>query len=213
MSGLKFQIPPSLLAGIYKDTLIGSNEPAAPLEKNVAAPVPASGAPAQAPVAPAQTQATAPQQPPVHTAPPPPAAALPDTPPDKWFLGGNAKGIVVIVNDLENVYLSDDELQLLTGILNACKLNMQDIAVLNYARYPYPFSRLQQLMQINNCILFEVSLQQVQLPFSIPYNQVQTFNNCTFTYAPSLRTMLGATEEAKLQKSKLWLSLKKMFNI
>lgn len=205
MSGLQFQIPPSLLAGMYKDTLIGTNEPAAPPEKNVAAPVQGATAPAQAPVAP--------QQPPVHTAPPRAAATLPDTPPERWFLGGNAKGIVVVVNDRENVYLSDDELQLLTGILNACKLNMQDIAVINYARYPYPFARLQQLMQINNCILFEVSLQQVQLPFSIPYNQVQAFNNCTFTYAPSLRTMLGTTEEAKLQKSKLWLSLKKMFNI
>lgn len=213
MSGLQFQIPPSLLAGMYKDTLIGTNEPAAPLEKNTALPVQGATAPVQAPVAPAQPQAATAQQPPVHTAPPPAAVVLPDTPPERWFLGGNAKGIVVLVNDRENVYLSDDELQLLTGILNACKLNMQDIAVINYARYPYPFARLQQLTQINHCILFEVSLQQVQLPFSIPYNQVQAFNNCTFTYAPSLRTMLGATEEAKLQKSKLWLSLKKMFNI
>lgn len=227
MSGLQFQIPPSLLAGMYKDTLIGSNEPAAPLEKNTAAPAQAANTPVQGPVAPPQAANTvaepagsyapaantAPKAPVAPTQASRPSVALPDTPPEKWFLGGNAKGIVVIVNDMENVYLSDDELQLLTGILNACKLNMQDIAVVNYARYPYPFNRLQQLMQVNNCILFEVSLQQVQLPFSIPYNQVQAFNNCTFTYAPSLRTMLGSTEEAKLQKSKLWLSLKKMFNI
>lgn len=190
MSGLQFQIPPTLLAGIYKDTLIGSDEATAPVEKNTPVPV-------QAPPAPVQT----------------PVAALPDAPPDKWFLGGNAKGVLVIVIDAENVYLADDALQLLTGILNACKLNMADIAVVNYARYPYPFSKLTQLMQINYCILFDVSLQSVQLPFSIPYHQVQPYNNCTFTYAPALQTMLGASEEAKLQKSRLWLSLKKMFNI
>ncbi|BAV04140.1 hypothetical protein SAMN05421788_104126 [Filimonas lacunae] len=190
MSGLRFQIPPTLLAGIYKDTLIASDEAGVATEKNT--PVPAK----QTPV-------------PVSS----PAAALPDTPPEKWVLGGNARGVVVVVNDPDNVYLADDVLQLLTGILNACKLNMADIAVVNYARYPYPFARLQQFLQINSCILFDVSLETMQLPFSIPYNQVQQFNNCTFTYAPALQTMLGASEDAKLQKSRLWLSLKKMFNI
>lgn len=192
MSGLQFKIPPSLLAGIYKDTLIGSDEAMAPVEKNRPEPV---------------------QAPPVPVTAPTPVAALPDTPPDRWFLGGNAKGVLVIVNDADNVYLADDSLQLLTGILNACKLNMADIAVVNYARYPYPFSKLQQLITINNCILFDVSLQTVQLPFTIPYHQVQQFNNCVFTYVPALQTMLGTSEDAKLQKSKLWLSLKKMFNI
>lgn len=190
MSGLSFQIPPTLLAGIYKDMLIASDEARVPVEKNTKEPVIPEPAPISAP-----------------------ATVLPDTPPEKWFLGGNAKGVVVIVNDPENVYVSDDALQLLTGILNACKLNMADIAVINYAKYPYPFARLQQLLQINNCILFEVSLQTMQLPFSIPYHQVQQYANCTFTYSPALQSMLGTSDEAKLQKSKLWLSLKKMFNI
>lgn len=190
MSGLQFQIPPTLLAGIYKDTLIASDEAMAPVEKKV---------PEATPVQPVTIKA--------------PVTVLPDTPPDKWFLGGNAKGVLVIVNDAENVYLADEALQLLTSILNACRLNMADIAVINYARFPYTFAKIKQLLQVNHCLLFDVSLQSMELPFTIPHYQIQQYGGGSFISSPALQTMLGPSEEARLQKSKLWLSLKKIFNV
>ncbi|MGB5028284.1 MAG: hypothetical protein WBO38_07265, partial [Chitinophagaceae bacterium] len=46
-------------------------------------------------------------------------------------LGNNLKHIMVIVNKTDVIYLPDNELIFLTGILAACKLNIGDVAIFN----------------------------------------------------------------------------------
>ena len=128
-------------------------------------------------------------------------------------LGNNAKGIVILVKDAQNVHLAEDALQLLSGILAACRLNMGDVAVVNISRNHFNFSQIRQQLQVNYCFLFDISMQEMQLAFAIPPFQVFTHDSCTFLSAPALQGMLGGSEEAKLLKSKLWLCLKNIFNI
>jgi hypothetical protein len=44
------------------------------------------------------------------------------------FLGKNEKQILLVVNEDETVFLSDTDLNLLVGILSACKLTLADVA-------------------------------------------------------------------------------------
>ena len=55
-------------------------------------------------------------------------------PEQKWFLGENKRHVVLAVKDDEAVYLRDEWLQFLSSILLACKLNLGDVAIINYAK-------------------------------------------------------------------------------
>ena len=135
---------------------------------------------------------------------------LPET---KWFLGDNKKNICIVVNDLEAVYLNEDLLNFLTTILGACKLNLGDVAILNYNNNNFQYSFIKEQLSPKYLLLFNIEANAIQLPFTIPYYQVQQYDKCSILTAPTLQIMLGTTEEAKLHKSRLWLSLKKMFTI
>lgn len=133
--------------------------------------------------------------------------------PKKWFLGDNKKQILILVKDIEAMYLRDEWLQFLTNILGACKLNIGDVAIVNYANNPINFTTLNEQLNPQFYLLFDVISQDIQLPFTVPNYQLQKFGNATFLLAPSLALMQGNTDAVKMEKSRLWLSLKKLFNI
>ena len=131
----------------------------------------------------------------------------------EWYLGTNKKYITLVVNEKEAVYLKDESLQFLSAILGACKLNLGDVAIVNYEKDPLSYAALKEKLSPQFLLLFDVSAKQLHLPFTIPFYQVQQYDNCQLLLAPSMETMLGNTQDAKLEKSRLWLSLKKMFSI
>ncbi|MBC7721699.1 MAG: hypothetical protein H7068_06705 [Pedobacter sp.] len=133
--------------------------------------------------------------------------------PKKWFFGDNTKQILILVKDTEAVYLRDEWLQFLTNILGACKLNIGDVAIVNYANNPINFTSLNEQLNPQFYLMFDVASQDILLPFTVPNYQLQKFGNATFLLAPSLALMQGNTEAVKMEKSRLWLSLKKLFNI
>lgn len=131
----------------------------------------------------------------------------------QWFLGSNLRKITLLVSEKEAVYLQDDSLQFLSNILGACKLNLGDVAIVNHYNDAVDYHFLKEKLAPTSLLLFGVTAQEVQLPFTVPYYQVQKYDDRQFLLAPALNTMLGESQEARLEKSKLWLSLKKMFNI
>lgn len=131
----------------------------------------------------------------------------------QWYLGSNLRKITLLVNEKEAVYLQDDSLQFLSNILGACKLNLGDVAIVNHHNDAVDYVFLKEKLSPDFLLLFGVTAQQVQLPFTVPHYQVQKYDGRQFLLAPALHTMLGDTQEAKLEKSRLWLSLKKMFNL
>jgi hypothetical protein len=131
----------------------------------------------------------------------------------QWYLGSNLQKITLIVSEIEAVYLPDASLQFLSAILGACKLNLGDVAIVNYHNDAVDYLSLKEKLSPRFFLLFNVTAKQVQLPFTVPHYQVQQYDNCSFLLAPSLETMLGESQAAKLEKSKLWLCLKKMFAI
>ena len=131
----------------------------------------------------------------------------------EWYLGSNLQKITLIVSEKEAVYLTDASLQFLSAILGACKLNLGDVAIVNYHNDAVDYLSVKERLSPRFFLLFNVTAKQVQLPFTVPHYQVQQYDNCSFLLAASLETMLGESQAAKLEKSKLWLCLKKMFVI
>lgn len=135
-----------------------------------------------------------------------------DTPePQAWkSLGSNAKNILIIVNNAVAVHLTDVELQFLTGILGACKLSLADVAVLNIHHYPGAcYKELTAFFKSKIVLMFDVDPVSFSLPLSFPQYQLQAFAGNTFLYAPSLKQL----ENNKVEKSKLWVCLKRLFNL
>ncbi|MDP3665951.1 MAG: hypothetical protein Q8R50_04660 [Sediminibacterium sp.] len=131
----------------------------------------------------------------------------------QWYLGSNLRKITLLVKEKEAGYLPDDSLQFLSSILGACKLNLGDVAIVNYYNDPVGYAFLKETLSPGYLLLFDVTAKEIQLPFTIPYYQVQPYDNCSFLRCPPLDAMLGNSQSAKLEKSKLWLCLKNMFSL
>ncbi|HCL05074.1 MAG TPA: hypothetical protein DHW64_03510 [Chitinophagaceae bacterium] len=129
------------------------------------------------------------------------------------FLGDNRKNICILVKDEQAVYLNDNSLQFLSAILAACKLNLGDVAIVNFRNTGSDFAALKSWLQPRYLLVFDIPAAALQLPFDLPNYQVQAYDQCSMLFAPSLSLMTDESREAKLEKSKLWLSLKNMFNI
>lgn len=130
--------------------------------------------------------------------------------PQQWFLGDNRKNVTIVVRDEEAVYLRDEWLEFLSSILAACHFNLADVAIINYTKTNCTFSELVEKTAPLFLILFDVTTQEMHLPFIVPHYQVLQHNNCSFLLAPSLQSMLDNTQG---EKRNLWTSLKRMFNI
>ena len=126
------------------------------------------------------------------------------------FLGNNQKKITILVNSEAAIYLPDDELNFLLGILTACKLSMADVALVNLAKNPdLVYSVLSEQLKPEKVFLFGLNAANIDLPLQFPHYQVQQFNNQVYLSSVSLSEMQANKEE----KMKLWNCLKKIFSI
>ena len=110
-------------------------------------------------------------------------------------------------------YINDKHLQFLSNVLSACKLNLGDIALVNYNNYPLGFDELRAKSNPKIVLVFDLSPKELKLPFTIPVYQVQDYAQCRFLFAPSLTKMEADNAEAKAEKTKLWNSLKILFQL
>lgn len=129
------------------------------------------------------------------------------------FLGRNKKGITVVVNEQDAPFINDNDLAFLTKILNACSLNLEDIAILNVNRQPTNFEKLKSDLKAEFILLLGVKPTSIDLPFTMPDFQVQQFSNCTIISAPALSSLLEETPENKALKRHLWTSLQTAFKL
>ncbi len=126
---------------------------------------------------------------------------------DTLFLEGNDKNILLIVNNVEVPFLTDNQLDFLSGILSACKLNLADVAIINFKKTTE--KEMFKFLKASKIIAFGIKASTIGLPFSIPEFQVQLFKNQTYVFAPELSLIQKETD----LKRKLWISLKEVFSI
>ena len=127
------------------------------------------------------------------------------------YVGNNNKNILIIVNTNEAIHLPDNELTFVTGILSACKLSINDVVIVNLNNHSSnaSYKELISFFKSKIVFLFDVQPSAFGLPVNFPHYQVQIFANTSFLFSPSLKEL----ENDKLQKSKLWVCLKRLFDI
>jgi len=76
-------------------------------------------------------------------------------------LGEHNKKITVIVNDPNSVHLNESDFILLTSILNACRLTIADIALINLGKQPVGLYQILQEYPSTLVISFAVDATQL----------------------------------------------------
>jgi len=126
------------------------------------------------------------------------------------FLGNNLKKIGILIDSPETIYLPDEELNFLLGILTACKLSMADIALINVSKNsPLKYQDITEELKAEKIFLFGLAPEILELPLQFPHYQVQQFNNQVYLSSVSLAELQADKEE----KMKLWSCLKRIFSI
>lgn len=126
------------------------------------------------------------------------------------FLGSNQKHITILVNDEKAIYLPDEALHFLMGILTACNLSMADIALVNLAKNPgLHYTLITDQLHAGKIFLFGLPDAAIALPLQFPHYQVQSFNNQVYLSSVSLSEL----QANKAEKQQLWACLKKIFSI
>ncbi|NLR60931.1 hypothetical protein HGH93_22700 [Chitinophaga polysaccharea] len=138
-----------------------------------------------------------------------PVAAEEKVAPKVKYLGENQKNIALFIQNENEAYLNEELFNLLTNILNACKLSMQDVSLLNVSHHPsLAFPDWKAAVKITRGVVFGIAPEQ--LGFSdIPLYQLVTVNDTTLLFSDEL-SLIGSD---KLLKARLWAGLKQLLNI
>ena len=228
MSLNNIELQDFILAELYKDNLVAGSSvvPARTIPRP---------APPAATSAPSPSTSAAPAQPAAATTIPAPSAA-PSTPaasaapipepaassitsapapasPGYKFLGNNRRKITILVQSPGKAFLPDDQLTFLTKILEACQMNIGDVAIVNHASVPVVVTDLRRQLQPSIILLFGLDPVAIKLPIQFPVFKQQAYDQCTYVSAPALEELVQPTQEGKLLKSKLWVTLKTLFNV
>lgn len=125
-------------------------------------------------------------------------------------LGANGRNILFLVNDTQNKFLAENEMKLLSDLLNACKISMEDIVLVNYDQNRgVNYRELTDQFQSKKILIFGVTAADLELPFTIPFFQIQKYQEQTYLISPSLSDF---SSNVALKKE-LWNCLKKIFLI
>lgn len=129
------------------------------------------------------------------------------TAPMQGITGKNKKQFVWLVEEHYFPYLNDADFQFLGDVLTACKMNMEDIALVNVANNRNHFDEL--LQQLQPKFIIASGVQVDALPIQPTDYRVQVQEGYLICCTESLE----AIRLDKSKKSKLWLALKQMLGL
>ena len=134
-----------------------------------------------------------------------------EMPASRWkYLGENKKKTLVVVRNADAVHIPDQQLSFLTKLLAACSLNLADVAIFNFRDHnSSEFNEILNFFSPKIVLLFDVEPGEFGLPMIFPQFQVQGYKDAVFVSSPSLDVI----EPDKSLKGKLWVCLKKIFNL
>ena len=141
----------------------------------------------------------------IETSLPAPASSLP-------YLGNNQQKIAVLVSYPQEAYLPDDQLHFLTSILQACRLNLGDVAIVNQGKQAVSFQLLRDMLNCRQLLVFGVEAAAIGLPAAAMFSEFIQ-DDCTILYSPAIEQLNSPAPDSKALKTKLWGSLKKIFNV
>ncbi len=128
------------------------------------------------------------------------------------YLGQNQKAICLLVCYPNDVHIPDNQLNFLTSILQACKLNLGDVAIVNCHQQAVSIQALSQELGCRVLLIFGVACSSIALP-EFPLFSIQTVETCEVVCSPAVDNLNNGTAASKLLKSRLWTCLKQLFAV
>ncbi|MEO6584067.1 MAG: hypothetical protein ABIO05_07070 [Ferruginibacter sp.] len=125
------------------------------------------------------------------------------------FLGNNKRNILVITENNTSEILDGTSLTFLSGILKACKLSIQDVALINIYNKSFGYDYLQEQFKAEKILMLGPGPERISLPLQFPYYQMQYFQDNKYLTAPAL-AVIAADKEVK---QNLWAGLQKIFDL
>jgi hypothetical protein len=129
------------------------------------------------------------------------------------FLGNNRRKTTLLVHSPGTPFLPDNQLTFLTKILEACRMTLADVAIVNHAAAPVTIAAIKQQLQPKIVLLFGLDPTAIRLPINFPHFKQLSYDDCVYLSSPALDLLVPNTEESKLLKSKLWVCLKTIFDV
>jgi hypothetical protein len=129
------------------------------------------------------------------------------------YLGDHSKKMVVIVNDPASVYLNEPDFILLTSILNACRLTIADIALVNLGNQKASLHQILNQLPSKLVIAFEVDSKALKIKLPTNLYKLTPLGESNLLFSKSLSSMQGMDQNAKQEKAKLWAVLKPIFQL
>jgi len=212
------QLPSSVIADLYKHSLVVLEDDEIPnhrqQENILATPITKEIAPTPPPITVTEKahapQPMAPSQPEVPAHPPVSNVHIPTSQPIK-YLGGFQKQISIVVTEHFHPHIAEEDLEFISKLLTACKLSMNDVAIINVVNNPQA-NQLWNLMPAKVMLMFDVDPGSIGLAFRRPNFDVQLWAEAQFMVAPALEKFrIGNDADLKELKTKLWMSLQKIF--
>lgn len=128
------------------------------------------------------------------------------------YLGENQKGVCILVDYPNDVHLPDSQLNFLTSILQACKLNLGDVAIVNCHRQQVSVPLLVKQLLCSKLLVLGNAAPLSGLQH-LPAFSIQVENDCQILCSPAAENLNQQGAEGKLLKGKLWTCLKEMFGV
>lgn len=128
-------------------------------------------------------------------------------------LGHNLKNITLIINQAEAGWPDAETLSFISRMLEACKMNLDDIALLNAAQQAITLQEMKSKFSPSAVLLFGVSPDRIGLPIIFPEFKLQEFDKTTYLLVPDLSLLNQDNDPGKLLKGKLWACLRQLFKL
>jgi hypothetical protein len=138
-------------------------------------------------------------------------ATLPITP--IKFLGEHQKKILVLVQDINAVHLNERDFDLLTSILNACKLTIADIALINLANKNFSLHQILTQVPSEFVLVFDINATQLKIKLPTKLYAPILLGETQLLFSNNLIQMQGMDQDSKIEKTKLWSALKLLFKL
>jgi hypothetical protein len=117
------------------------------------------------------------------------------------------------VQDPDAVHLNERAFDLLTSILNACKLTIADIALINNANKNFSLHQILKQVPSDFVLVFDINPTQLKIKLPTKLYTPILLGETQILFSNNLSTMQGLDQDSKIEKTKLWTALKIIFKL
>jgi hypothetical protein len=127
------------------------------------------------------------------------------------FMGDNIRSICFLASYPEGEFLPADQLLFLQKMISACKLNFNDIALLNIARVNFDLAGLRVQLHPKILFLWGIPPSSAGLKSGLPDFSISMIDGISVIPVLNPDLMSGNNPEGTEFKQRLWSCLKKLF--